>query len=69
MSSSTNHRKRSHRSQSRHDSAMQGEQRHIIAQRSRSAGAPGAPLIFRLSAFRQHIRESRAKAAEGDAKA
>lgn len=46
MSSSTNHRKRSHRSQSRHGSAMQGEQRHIIAQRSRSAGAPGAPLIF-----------------------
>jgi len=64
MSSAANHRKRSCRSHGRHGSAMRGERRYILGQAARAAGAPGAPLIFRLQAFRRRVMEHRKKEAE-----
>ncbi len=66
MSSAENHRKRSHRSHARQTSAMRGERRNIIRQASRSAGAAGTPLIFRMQAMFRRAREVRQKREEAE---
>lgn len=66
MSSAANHRKRSRRSFARHHSAMRGEQKHIVTQQCRSAGAAGTPLIYRMQAMFRRAREARQKREESE---
>lgn len=64
MSSAANHRARSRRSHYRHASAANGVRRHVITTSNHHAGGSGAPLIYRLQAFRKWIGSRNAKQAE-----
>ena len=48
---------------------MRGERRYTFIQAQRAAGGNGAPLIFRLQAFRRRVLESRKKPEEGGTEA
>ena len=61
MSSAANHRVRSHKSQSRHMSAMSGSGRRAWVREAHAGGSYGAPLIFRILAFRRAMSERRRK--------
>ena len=61
MSSAVNHRARSHKSQSRHVSAMSGSGRRTILHEANRFGGRGAPFIYRLQAFHRAILKRRRK--------